>query len=247
MAAMRKTSIGSVALAAALAALPQAAFAQAGAEAAGAGSSSILLLVLTIAVVVGFVALGIITAGGFRELGRVQSEQMSLYLSREEKMREREKFVLAAMLESEMNANKVKLEAFLVVYEEMLKGLREQSKDQKYRQTGEIVHEQPRLSRVIFDSNIGRMDILEPALASEIAALYSAIHPDPGYVTLEPNTPLQDTVYQVEKVIGDAQDIMEPMDRVLAALQVILRDKKSSAMSPLAARKNPGSGPGRKS
>ncbi len=187
---------------------------------------AVIFISFLLAPIIGLVFVASVNAKGFRSLGSMQEKQMHMFIERDEKMRDREKYVLAAMLESELNSNKVKVDAFLVVYEEMLKALRDPNKSHKYKQTGEIVHEQPLLNRNVYDSKMDKMDLLEPQLAADLADLYSKINPNPEYITLEPTTPVEEAIYHVEKVIADTRGLVEPMNRVVSSLNIIVRDKK---------------------
>ncbi len=178
----------------------------------------------------GFAILAFVCARGFKGIHALHKNQLAMLLSREENLREREKFVVASMLEAEISANKVKIEAFLVIYEEMLRNLKDPAKQQKYRLTGEIIQEQPRLVRSVYDGNVERMDLLGAQLASDIARYYSRINPNPGYITLEPDYPLEDAIYRVERVISEVTALVAPADRLISALQVILRDKKKKGL-----------------
>ncbi len=220
----------------------------------GGGSASIsqdkyfplMLIALGAVPLLGFACMALVGVRGFRRLAETQVQQMGLFLQREDKLRDREKFVMAAILEAELNSNRVKIEAFLVVYQDLMKGLRDTSRQPKYRQTGEIIHEQPMLSRTVFDGNTQKLDLLGPKLAGEIASLYASIQPNPNYITLEPDMPVETAAHKVEQIMSAAQAMQKPMDHILAALQVIIRGKKDGAANaelaapPMSGRPIPG-------
>lgn len=191
-----------------------------------------VFLALILSPLIGFAFVGYICSRGFKHLLELHKRQLTMLLSREESLKEREKFVVASMLEAEINANKVKAEAFLVIYEEMLRNLKDPAKQQKYKLTGEIIQEQPRLARTVFEGNLERLELLGPQLAAEVSRFYSKIDLNPGYVTLEPDYPVEDAVYRVEKVISEAESLITPAERLLSSLQVILRDKKHKGLVP---------------
>lgn len=203
-----------------------------------------LAIVCLIAPLAGF---ALVALAGSRGLARISSQldrQFRILLSRENDLREREKFVVASMFEAELSANRTKLEAFLVVYDEILKSLRDSAREHTFRQTGEMIHEQPALARAAFDANKDKMELLGAKIAGEMTSLYAAINPDPEYITLEPGTPIDQAVRKVEQVIQDAQALIQPVEHLLAAVTVIVRDKGRSALS---ARKADYSGPDRRS
>lgn len=202
-----------------------------------------LAAVCLIAPLIGFALVSLTAARGFEKISTLLDRQFRMLLSRENDLREREKFVVASMFEAELNANRTKLEAFLVVYDEILKGLKDSAREHRFRQVGEMIHEQPALARSAFDANKDKMELLGAQLAGEMVSLYAAINPNPDYVTLEPGMPIDQAVRKVEKVIEDAQTLMVPVERILAAVTVIVRDKGRSILS---AKKENWTGPERR-
>ncbi len=178
------------------------------------------------AILLGFSALALVNLRGFHRLLKVQSEQAEKFLGREDALREREMFVICSMLQAEISTNKVKTEAFLVIYEELLRNLRDPARREKLKQTGEILHKQPKLSRSVFESNQEKITLLDAELASNITELYAAIDPNPEYKTLSPQNPIDENIHEVETVIDRAVNLIGPMEKILSRLEIILRDKK---------------------
>ncbi|MCB9978448.1 MAG: thermonuclease family protein [Rhodospirillales bacterium] len=203
-----------------------------------------LAIVCLIAPLAGFALVALAGSRGLARISNQLDRQFRILISRENDLREREKFVVASMFEAELSANRTKLEAFLVVYDEILKSLRDSAREHTFRQTGEMIHEQPALARAAFDANKDKMELLGAKIAGEMTSLYAAINPDPEYITLEPGSPIDQAVRKVEQVIQDAQALIEPLEHLLAAVTVIVRDKGRSALS---ARKTDYSGPDRRS
>ncbi len=191
------------------------------------------LIGIAIGSIIGFAAVTSLALLGFRRMVAMQREQFDTIFSRQDHLREREKFVVAAMFEAEINANKIKLEAFLVIYEEMLRNLRDTVRQQRFRQTGEIIHEQPPLNRAVFDAYKDRMELLGPQLAADLTKIYSSIEPNPEYITLDPDLPIEKAIRKVEEIIEDAKGLIPPTDKALSGLSVIIRDRKKSALSGL--------------
>lgn len=146
--------------------------------------------------------------------------------ARENELRTRERVVIAASLESEMLANKTKIEAFLLIYQELLRSLKDPGKAPKYKLGGEIVHEKPALSRNIFDAYIARLELFGPTIAGELAELYAQIEEDPEYITLTPDMNTDVAINMVERIVTNAKNLLDPLERNMGALNVIIRSKK---------------------
>lgn len=190
-----------------------------------------LAAVCLIAPLLGFALVSAVAARGFGRMSTILERHFRILMSRENDLREREKFVVASMFEAELSANRTKLEAFLVVYDEIFKGLKDTAREHRFRQAGEMIHEQPALARAAFEANKDKMELLGAQLAGDMVSLYAAINPDPAYVSLEPGMPIDQAIRRVEKVIEGAQALMAPMERILAAVTVIVRDKGRNVLS----------------
>lgn len=176
----------------------------------------------------GFLIIGIIMHLGFRQLITLQRYQIAGTQKRERQLKEREKYVIASALEGEIHTNRAKLDAFLVIYEELLKSLRDPSKTPKYQRAGDIIHEKPSLSRTVYDAHVDKLDLLGPQLSSDLANLYASIMPNPDYRTLEPEVPIEKAREIVDKIVRNAERIIEPMDKLASALSIIVRDKRGA-------------------
>lgn len=177
----------------------------------------------------GFLMMALIMHSGFRQLIALQKYQLAGTQKRERQLKEREKYVIASALEGELQTNRAKLDAFLTIYEELLKSLRDPSKKPKYQRAGDIIHEKPSLSRTVYDSHVDKLDILGPQLSTELANLYANIEASPDYKTLEPELPIEKARETVDKIIKAATKMADPMDKMIGALAVIVRDKRGSA------------------
>ncbi|NBX66948.1 MAG: hypothetical protein EBQ96_08135 [Proteobacteria bacterium] len=177
----------------------------------------------------GFLMMALIMHSGFRQLIALQKYQLAGTQKRERQLKEREKYVIASALEGELHTNRAKLDAFLTIYEELLKSLRDPSKKPKYQRAGDIIHEKPALSRTVYDSHIDKLDILGPQLSTELANLYANIEASPDYKTLEPELPIEKARETVDKIIKSATKMADPMDKMIGALAVIVRDKRGAS------------------
>lgn len=116
---------------------------------------SVLLLTLALA----FGLLTFFIMRGFRQVIDAQTENTDM-ISRERALKDKEREIFAMMLDSEIKANKSKIEAYIVVYDEMLKGLKNPDKVPSYKKAGDLVQSQPALDRAVFDNNTDKLDIL---------------------------------------------------------------------------------------
>ncbi len=146
--------------------------------------------------------------------------------ARQKDLREQERFVVASMIEGELSANKGKLEAFIIIYKDLLKSLR-QSKEHRYQTNGEIVHDAPLLERAVFESNLNRLDLLGAAMAGEIVGLYGHIHSNPNYTTLDGSIALDEAILKVQKVVVDAESLIPRIDKIIQSLHVTIRDRQT--------------------
>lgn len=145
---------------------------------------------------------------------------------REDDLKSREKLVIAAAIEGELSANQAKLQAFLTVYQEMLRNLKEPTRAPKYKQPGEIIHEKPALSRTIFEAYADKLMLLGDNMTRELARIYTEIETDPPYKTLSDNLSTDQTIHIVERIVENAQNMNAPMEKAIGALGVIVRNRQ---------------------
>lgn len=184
-----------------------------------------ILAILSVGPLVGLVLVALVMFSGFGRLVNLQKRQIARANKDSKEMREREKSVLASSLEGEITANRSKVEAFVSIYKEMLKELRNPNKTPKYRQTGDIIHEKPSLSRMVYDANLDKIDLLGPSVASLLSQLYSEIETNPKYQTLDPEVPLQEAEERIGSIVSTAQKSIPIMDKLIAGLKVLNRNK----------------------
>lgn len=164
-----------------------------------------------------------------RQMLEIEERIQKLFIekeTRENELRGRERVVIAASLESELLANKTKIEAFLLIYHELLRSLKDPGKAPKYKMGGEIVHEKPALARSIFDAYIAKLELFGPTIAGELAELYAQIEEDPEYITLNPDLNTDQAINMVERIVTNAKNLLDPIERNIGALNVIIRSKK---------------------
>lgn len=195
--------------------------------------ATIVIAAMILGPFIGMLIVGGIIYGGFQRLLHLQRYQIAMANKKDRTMREREKFIVAASLEGELNTNRAKLDAFIIIYEELLRNLRDPLKDHKYKKAGDIIHEKPALSRNVYDSNIDKLDLLGQTVVTELTALYTQIEPNPNYRTIEPDTPIDEVIDFVAAIVRDAEAMLTPIDRICSSLNVIVRDKRAKASEEL--------------
>lgn len=185
-----------------------------------------------------FLALAVVAAisvmlirGSIRHLEDRITSFLQVEEDRENSIRSRERLVVAAALEGELKANHSKLEAFLLIYQEMLRNLKEPGRAPKYKQGGEIIHEKPALSRTIFDAYADRLELLGPHLAADLAHIYAGVEVDPEYKTLAPDLSADKAIRTVERIVEGAKDMMPAIEKSIGGLSVIVRDKQRAPTS----------------
>lgn len=161
---------------------------------------------------------------GFSMLARTQREHLKRIQAEDKKLQRREKIVLASSLASELTENKIKCEAFITIYTELLRNLREMERRALYEETGDFIHQHPPLTRAVFENHIDQLSLLGSKLAGDIAQVYAAIRSEPQYFTLDATMPRASAIRIVEMVLDDAQKTLEPIEPLIGALNIITRD-----------------------
>lgn len=151
---------------------------------------------------------------------------------REDELRARERLVIAAALEGELTANLSKIEAFLLIYTELLRSFKEPGRAPKYKSGGEIIHERPALARTIFDAYVDRLERLGPSLAGDLAGIYAQVEEDPEYKTLDADLSADAAIRTIERIVQNAKALKEPIEQSIAGLAVVVRDKKKRPGMP---------------
>lgn len=173
---------------------------------------------------IGFIVIGLVLMFGFNKLARMQRDHMNQMTSKDLSLQKREKLVLASTFANELTENKFKAEAFITIYTELLRNLRDIDRRALYEDTGDFIHQHAPLSRNTYDQNVEQLQLFGSKLAGDLAQVYAAIRSEPQYIALEQTMPRASAIRIVEMVLDDAQKTLEPIDPVIAALNVIVRD-----------------------
>ena len=161
---------------------------------------------------------------GFSMMARTHREHLKRIQNEDLKLQRREKIVLASSMAGELTENKIKCEAFITIYTELLRNLRETDRRALYEETGDFIHQHPPLSRAVFEGNIEHLSLLGSKLAGDVAQVYAAIRSEPQYFTMDAAMPRASAVRIVEMVLDDAQKTLEPIEPIIGALNIIIRD-----------------------
>lgn len=151
---------------------------------------------------------------GFRKISGGQDKNLE-FLNKERELKMQERKIVASMLDAELRANKSKIEAYLMIYEEMLKSLREPGQASQYTKAGDIVQMQPALERAVFERNTDKMDLLGRKLSSEVIHFYARIKTNPDYANIEPDMPTEKAIEIVEQAVKNARTLDEILKRIL--------------------------------
>ncbi len=162
-------------------------------------------------------ALGVLSFYIMRSFGKVvdiQSHSMDL-AAKERVLKDKEKYIIASMIYAEIKSNKSKIDAYLIVYEEILKGLKDPNQVPKYQKTGDIVQKQPNLNRSVFDGNTSKIDSFGSILSSNIIHYYARIKTNPDYIDIPPDTPKEEVIEVIEAVVSNTKKLSDISDKIV--------------------------------
>ncbi len=159
-------------------------------------------------------SLGFYIMRGFGRVVDIQNQSIDL-ATKERSLKDKEKYIIASMIDAEIKANKVKIEAYLVVYDEVSKRLDDQGIMPTYKKTGEIIQKQPALDRSVFDGNTHKLDSFDPRFVSDIIHYYARIKTVPDYVEITPEIPQDEVIQIVSTVVENANKLNDISDRLL--------------------------------
>ncbi len=153
---------------------------------------------------------------GFRRVVDIQNQSIEL-AARERSLRDREKQIIAAMLNAEIRSNISKTEAYLTIYEEILQDFKVMGKAPKYKKSGDIIQKQPALDRSVFDGNTSKLDLLGSSVASDVIHYYARIKTNPDYIEIDPEESEEDVRKMIETAISNAKKMNKLSDELLGS------------------------------
>ncbi|MCK6417869.1 MAG: hypothetical protein L6Q57_02880 [Alphaproteobacteria bacterium] len=176
----------------------------------------VLAFILLAGMVGAFIVLSLMIMRGFQRVIDAQRDTLDMMV-RERKLRDKERAIIASLLDAELRTNKSKIEAYLVVYEETLKALKDEDRIPKYKKSGDIVQSEPVLDRAVFDRNTDRLDILGARLGAQIIAFYADVKASPDYITIEPEMDRKEVVQIVDKAVQRARMLSQSAAALIEA------------------------------
>ncbi len=177
----------------------------------------------------GLLIVGLVMWYWLSRMASLQEKEAEQTSRKEAMLQSRERHVLISTLEGELMENKNKIEAFLVIYGDMLRGLQDANEVPKYQQGGDIVQKHPTFGRAVFEANVSKLSLLDIKLAGQISKLYSAMPKDQEYINLEPTVPLETAVKLVQKVLKEAETLIDPLNNVITGLSTATQKKGDAA------------------
>lgn len=166
--------------------------------------------------ILALLVIGFFVVRGFKRVVDVQNRSLD-FAMKERTLKDKEKLVIASMIAAEVLENKTKIEAYLVIYEEMLQDFSDPAKQANYQKTGEIIQKQPALSRSVFDGNTYKLDLFGSDVSSKVIHYYARIKSEPDFVELAADTPFDDAKSIIEKAVSNAKKLYEISDDVISA------------------------------
>lgn len=205
--------------------------------------SSLVPLSLIFGPLTGLALIALAARQGFRNIIKRQEMEFKETREKEEALLRREKLVLASAIEGELSENKVKIEAFLTIYHDLLKELQDDSITPKYQRSGgDLIHKHPALNRTVFEGSISKLSALDMQLASTLSKLYAYIHAEPDYITIDSKMPHSDVLALMQKTIQTTEALIPQIDFALEQLAATIQKqmggtdeaKKQAARGPVA-------------
>jgi len=160
----------------------------------------------------------VVMRSGMKRMLSQQAAVLSQFKQREADLSSRERSLLISSLAGELQENRSKVDAYLIVYKNMLKNIQEGKEKPKYQRVGDIVQKHPVCERGAFEASLSQLSLLDMKLAGLLSKLYAALPADAEYINLDPSVPLPVAVQTLEGVISKAEALLPQIDQTLAAL-----------------------------
>lgn len=203
--------------------------------------SSLVPLSLIFGPLTGLALIALAARQGFRNMIKRQEMEFKETREKEEALLRREKLVLASAIEGELSENKVKIEAFLTIYHDLLKELQDETVTPKYQRSGgDLIHKHPALNRTVFEGSISKLSALDMQLASTLSKLYAYIHAEPDYITIDSKMPHSDVLALMQKTIQTTEALIPQIDFALEQLTSMIQKQMGGTDE---AKKQPARGP----
>lgn len=129
----------------------------------------------------------------------------------------KEKFVLAAMLQAEVDSNRNKIEAHMSVYTNLQSTLLNKEIQPHYMEAGDVIQKEPVLDRIIFDTNLSKMETLGPSISRTIIHLYARVKNKPNYIDIAANLPREKVLHIINAIIENDQKLLNLCNKTLTS------------------------------
>lgn len=183
----------------------------------------ILPMLVPLALILGPLAGVLITVFMMRywldKMSGMLREERELAARKENALASRERYVLLSTLEGEVSENKNKVDAFMLIYKDMLQSFRKEGEQPKYQKVGDIVQKNPSFSKTVFEANLSKLSLLDMRLAGQLSKLYSSLPTGHEYINLDPTMPLEEAEKALEVVLWNAEKFLPELEGALQALQ----------------------------
>ncbi len=179
----------------------------------------IVPLAMVFGPLIGLLIIALVAHSWLRSIARAQQAEADQAHAKETALEARERQVLVTTLEVELVENKNKIEAFLVIYGDMLRSLKDPAEEPKYKQVGDIVQKHPSYSKTVFEANVNKLSLLDIKLAGRVSKLYAQMPRETEYINLDQHVPLETAIKLVEKVLKDTDEMLPPVAALIKELQ----------------------------
>lgn len=179
----------------------------------------ILPLAIIFGPLFGLLVIALVARQSLRAMSENQLRELEQAHQKELTLQSREREVLLTTLEGELTENKNKIEAFLVIYGDMLRSLQDTGEEPKYMQVGDIVQKHPIFNKTVFEGSVDKLSLLDITLAGRLSKFYAALPKEAEYINLDQSVPLDTAVKLVEKVLQDVESLLAPISEIIAELQ----------------------------
>jgi endonuclease YncB( thermonuclease family) len=168
---------------------------------------------------IGLMIIALVARQSLRAMSENQLRELEHAHQKEVMLQSREREVLLTTLEGELTENKNKIEAFLVIYGDMLRSLRDTAEEPKYMQVGDIVQKHPIFNKTVFEGSVDKLSLLDITLAGRLSKFYASLPKEAEYINLDQSVPLDTAVKLVEKVLSDVESMLPAISALVSDLQ----------------------------
>ena len=159
--------------------------------------------------------LGFIVHSGIRKLLSFQTQQANSRFENEQRLHIREKNLILSRIETELDENKSRVEAFLTVYMEMLSNIKDKNATPQYQQSGDVVSLEPSFVKDAYTENLDKLSALDVKLAAELGKFYNNMNTEAEYLDLPSSTPREEAISIVDKIVSNAREFLPALDRAI--------------------------------